>query len=80
MIPGEVESVACKGITDDSSILSWTVNIELLLSEHLDTMSPVIRTNVRSDEINIYILQLICAGLETVTVPFEDGCVRLKNK
>ena len=55
-------------------------------------MSPVIRTNVRSDEINIYILQLICDGLENVTgavydvqsrcdrVPFEDGCVRLKNK
>ena len=54
MIPGEVESVACKGITDDSSIISWTVNLKLLMSEHLDTMSPVIRTNVRSDEINIY--------------------------
>ena len=54
MIPGEVESVGCKGITDDSSIISWTVNLEVLLSEPLHTMSPVIRTNVRSDEINIY--------------------------
>ena len=54
LIPGEVESVGCKGITDDSSIISWTVNLEVLLSEPLDTMSPVIRTNVRSDEINIY--------------------------